>query len=583
VTHGTDDDAAQLNAAGHAVMQQYLTAMSSQEVMKRKLTIADFVAYVEELPTEWMVRLCGFLECLRDEPERLGIDDIQIHALGAFVPAIAQGHLITHYKATGNRFLFEEQLLGLIRFAILNGQNDAPPILTAEQRRAFFWALIGYGDLHSDEIGALEEGDHAARMELRGLAFSASEVPGNVMARAYALWLDIAARPEFAKSPYFIDVPNEFAHATGGATIADYLTIVSVLLTHRGDAVKDEVFASLSRWRFDPVDRFSSSARAAELTATMRAFAGDRAQLQEIFTKEMPPTPQFLGVAMVPFIHRPLYATADGKFLIISMRLVIDGLHDVAYWRIWEHLKLDHGADGAALPQRFTQFYGQILERYVVELLRSVYDTNGTKRVFAEAEAKPSEGAADAAVFLDDRVILIDVTKTDLQYFKTLLQGDLASFNADFARTAEKVAQLAKAEQRFKAGQVRYPGHEADNMLSVERIVVVPNPIPRFPFINEHTAAALKKVGLSPDTTIISVGELEEALVAGDLQGLSTTIAAWKESELAGMALHNYIRLKQPVIPMEKRAPYINTSAEKMRKLVIERMAFTKPDSQIAT
>src|SRR5205807_567226 len=112
--------------------------------------------------------------------------------------------LIAHYKQTGDRFLFEEQLLGLIRFAVLKGQNEAPPVLTPEQQRAFFWALMAYGDLHSDEIGELEEADHAARMELRGLAFSASEVPGNVMARAYAVWLDIAARPELAGSPYFI-------------------------------------------------------------------------------------------------------------------------------------------------------------------------------------------------------------------------------------------------------------------------------------------------------------------------------------------------------------------------------------------
>lgn len=561
-------------------MAQYATAMSSAEVMKKKPTIAEFVANIEELPTEWMVKLCGFLECIRNEPDRLGIDDIQVLALTAFAPAMAQEELIAHYKATGQRFLFEEQLLGLIRFAVLKGQEQAPPVLTPAQRRAFFWALMTYGDLHSDEIGELEEADHAARMELRGLAFSASEVPGNVMARAYGLWLDIAARPEFAKSPYFIDVPKEFAHATSGEAIEDYFTIVSVLLTHRGDAVKDEIFASLSRWPFDPTERFASSTRATELTAAMRAFAADRAQMKKIFTDEMPATPQFLGVAMVPFIHRPLYATADGKFLIVSMRLVIDGLYDLAYWRIWEHLKLEHGADGEALQQKFTQFYGQILERYVVELLRSVYDADGTKRVFAEAEAQPAQGAADAAIFLGDRVILIDVTKTDLQYFKTLLKGDLTSFNADFARTADKATQLAKAEQRFKSGQVHYAGHEGDAALPIERIVVVPNPIPRFPFINEQTSSALQKVGLPAETTIISVGELEEALVTSDLKGLSATIAAWKDSELADMGLNNYIRIKQPVIPMEKRAPYLKESAEKMRKLVIERMSFKKDEPQ---
>ena len=308
----------------------------------------------------------------------------------------------------------------------------------------------------------------------------------------------------------------------------------------------------------------------------MRAIAADRAQLTKIITQEMPASPQFLGVAMLPFVHRPLYVTADGKFLIISMRLMLDGLYDLAYWRVWEHLKFEHGPQGEALSQTFTQFYGQILERYVVELLRSVYDADGTKRVYAEVEAQPAVGASDAAVFLDDRVLLVEVTKTDLQYFDTLLTGDLASFNADFARTADKALQAAQAEQRFKSAQVSYAGHEGDTNLPVERIVIVPNPIPRFPFINEHTGAALQRVGLPADTTIISVGELEEPLVAGDLKALSKTIEAWQHSELADLALHNYIRIKKPVIPMGQRAPYVNACAEGLRKLVIERMAFKK-------
>src|SRR5207237_3375389 len=111
------------------------------------------------------------------------------------------------------------------------------------------------------------------------------------------------------------------------------------------------------------------------------------------------------------------------------------GLYDLAYWRMWEHLKLQHGAEGQGLSERFTQFYGLLLERYVVELLRSVYDADGKKRLFAEAEAQPVQGGADAAIFLDDRVILVEVTKTDLRYFETLPKGDLTTSTTDFART----------------------------------------------------------------------------------------------------------------------------------------------------
>src|SRR5207249_7234292 len=133
---------------------------------------------------------------------------------------------------------------------------------------------------------------------------------------------------------------------------------------------------------FDAPVRFGGSTRAAELTATLRSFAGDRAEMQALFA-QMPPQPAFVGAAMLPFMHRPVYVAADGKFLIVSMRLLLDGLYSHAFWRVREHLKTREA--GEALSARYTQFYGQVLERYVVELLRSVYDV-GAKRVFAEHE-----------------------------------------------------------------------------------------------------------------------------------------------------------------------------------------------------
>jgi hypothetical protein len=504
-------------------------------------------------------------------PLRLGID-IQTAAIGAFVPEAIRKDVMDHYRKTGQLFVFEEQLLGIIRFAILRGQETAPDILTTEQQRAFFRALLYYGDLHSAEIGEIDGADDAARLEMRGLAFGATEVAGNVMARAYALWLDIPA--ELTASPFYTDVDGEFAHATADHPISDYFTIFTVALTHRGDAIKGSVWDSLLRWPFDPKSRFASSRRSDELTKSMRALAADRKQMSDVITKEMPKTPEFLGVAMMPFVHRPLYATNDGKFFIISMRLMIDGLYDLAYWRVWEHLEREHGSEGPALRDKFTQFYGQVLERYVFKLLQSEYDTPDTKRVFAESEAKPPQGAPDVAIFLDDRVILVEVTKTDLRYFDTLLKGDLASFDKDFARTADKAKQLAKATVRFQSGEIKYAGHEGDVKLPVEQLVIVPNPIPRFPFMSQRTSTALIKAEVAPDTTIISVGELEEALIAGELKGLSKTIEAWKTSELAETSLHNFIRIKQPVIEMNKRAPYLSTCSEALRRLVIDQMSF---------
>ncbi len=393
------------------------------------------------------------------------------------------------------------------------------------------------------------------------------------MARAYALWSDIPGRAELKNSPYFIDMPAELAHAADGHPVADYITVVTAVLTHGRDAVRDSTFASLGRWPFDAVGRFASSQRAAELTSALRSFAADRAQMVELF-REMPTHPKFLGVAMLPFMHRPLYVAANGTFLVIRMRLLLDGLYSHAYWRVWEQLKKEHGADGDALSARFTQFYGQVLERYVVELLRSVYDA-GQKRVYAEAEAQPAKGAADAAVFLDDRIILFEVTRTELRYLETLLKGDLANLDKDLSRAAAKARQVATAAQSVRAGAVVYPGHENATTLPIERIVVLPEPLPRFPFVNLRVRAALQEAGVDPDATIVSVSDLEEALKAGDLNRLSTMIADWKvDPDFSEVSLHDFIQRRDRVVPMDERAPYIIQNAEAFRQNVIQEMAF---------
>lgn len=552
-------------------MVLWRSAISCEELFKFTPTAERFVSETQKLPTDWAVRLCGFLEYVRDQAAPL-VPDLQRHALEAFAPAPLRKDLLRHYDETGRFFLFEEQLLGVTKFAVLHGEDIVPDILTTEQQRAFFWALMMYGDLHSAENEIASAGD-AARFEVRNLAFAAQEVPGNVMARAYALWVDLPGRGDATESKYVVNMPKEFTHATGGHPVTDYIAVVSAVLAHGREAVRDGIFESLNRWGFVPAPRFAGSTRANELTATLRSISANRAELKALFA-EMPEEPRFLGVAMLPFAHRPVYVNADGTFLIISMRLLLDGLYSAAYWRVWEHLKKDHGSDGDALASRFSQFYGERLERYVLELVRSVYDA-GEKRVFAEAEAAPPKGAADVAVILDDRMILFEVTRTELRYFQTLLEGDLNNVDADLARTAEKAKQVMDAEQRIRDGAVVYPGHENAANLPIERIVIVPEALPRFPFINERLRAALAAKGVDPDATIISVSELEEALRAGDIQHLSALVSEWKaDPDYSEVSLHNFIQLRGKVVPMKERAPYIVRSAEAFRQKAIEQMAF---------
>ncbi len=159
-----------------AVLEQFLTCMSCEDLFKFAATVERFEAEIAQLPTDWTVRICGLLEYLRDYGGPLGAD-LQTHALGAFVPEPLRKDLLKHHRESGRLFLYEEQLLGVMKFAIIGGTAVVPDVMSAAQQKAFFWALMLYGDLHSKE-GPVENTDDAARLEMRGLTFAARRCRG---------------------------------------------------------------------------------------------------------------------------------------------------------------------------------------------------------------------------------------------------------------------------------------------------------------------------------------------------------------------------------------------------------------------
>ncbi|MDE3111515.1 MAG: hypothetical protein KGK34_01075 [Chloroflexota bacterium] len=553
-----------------SVSDQLRHYVSAQEVASVRPREERFIAEIRQLSTDWVARMCSYLNWSLEHDEL--VPNLQEATIAALSPGTIRDDLLRLYRERGDLFLFEDQLLGVIRAAILSGTEDSGGITDA-QRSAFFWALFRYGDLHSAELGEVTDQDSAARMELRGLGVAQNSPYGNVLARAYALWLDLPGRAECAASPYAMDVAAEFAHATG-ATLAEYFAVAMTVMAHARDVGVLSPSEALPKWPLEPKSRFASSQCADRLQAALDALSGDRDEMRRLFVDVMPPDPRFLGVAMAPFRDRPLYRMRSGRYVLVSEGLLLDGVYDLAYWRVADHVREAHGGSPAFL--RFTQFFAELLERYVADLLRSVYDA-GAKRVFVEAEAVPPKGAPDVTVFLEDRVLMFEVTKTQLRFFDTVLRGDLASFDADVARTATKAAQLRDAAAAFRSGAIRYAGHDADvdRSLPVERVVVLSQPVPRLEFLTDRLRSALVTARVEPDAPIVSVGELEEVLQEGDLTRVSTALASWGgDAELRNTSLHNYIYFRGLTVPLSQRAPLIRANAEALRTRVIAEMDF---------
>jgi hypothetical protein len=113
-----------------AVMAQFMTYMSCSELFKLVPTRARLEAEIAQLPTDWVVRICGFLEYVRDSDGPLG-GDLQREALGTFVPQPLRKDLLKHHAARGDVFLIEYQLLGIMKFAMLGGSGELPDVISA--------------------------------------------------------------------------------------------------------------------------------------------------------------------------------------------------------------------------------------------------------------------------------------------------------------------------------------------------------------------------------------------------------------------------------------------------------------------
>jgi hypothetical protein len=549
-------------------MDLLLEYMSGWDLLRLTPKAEDFVQDIRKLPAEWSVRVSTFLNNLLDTRVPF---DVQVHAIEAFVPAPLRKDLLEAY-ARGALFLHPVQLLGLAKFAISEGLSTNPEVLDTEQQRAFFGALMRYGDLESAELGNVVTEDDAASLALRALAFGHSDVEGLLLSRAYAMWIDLPALGDIASSKYAMNLGEEFAHATRGCTIAEYLTTAFAFRAHVAECGKRELFDALRNWAIAPDVWFQNSRRKSELLRCVSTLAYTRAEFMETF-KKLPPKPQFAGATLLPFRDRPLFRLASGQVLVLSTDLLMEGLSTLAYWRVADHLKADHGEQERA---KFTQFHALILERYVVNLLRSAHDGD-KKRVFAEADANPAEGAADAAIFLDDRVLFVEVTRTQLRYLDTVMTGDLRAFDADVKRTAVKAKQVRNASAAFREGRVRYEGHDTDpdRALPCEHLVVLAEPLPRFPILNDRVRKALTTAGCEPDAWIISIGELEQALTNNDPRHLSETLRAWVSSGLSESSLHNFITLDKAwtVLPGD-RPQYVRDNAEALRRLLVAEMSF---------
>jgi hypothetical protein len=549
--------------------------ITHEELASRAATEDELLAVMRAIPTDYVMLICSRLaHIVSDKP----LDQkVQSDLASQMAPPALRERVLALVRE-GRLFVHEEQVLGLMRLAILVGtEADWKDGDERELGEALGLGMLMFNDLHGAERpsgGSSRE--EVAAFALRSLAFYAHDIPRNVIARAEAYWFRL---PDVLRnSPQFVDVAVEFQHATG-AELSAYVAAIVGMYSHAQGVISRAEQEQFAGWLVDATATgfFKNTREPDRMVKALDALVGDRAHFRGIFSGG--DGPKYAGVVLTPFRLRPLYRIGDGRVLAISTRFMTEGLTNTIFWTIADHMTSVHGRKSGS---RFRQFFGEIFERYVFELVRSCYDLPGTRRAFSDEDGVPPKRGPDAAVFLAERNEFFEATVTRLRHTETVLAADLAAFDRDMnAIVVKKALEIGKAIQAVRDGVVAYPGFDSTPVRTrpALQVIVLQSPPPWFSYLMQRVYTSMRSAGVAdPPPEVLSIDELEMTLQPLDDERLLRLVAEKRADDgLRQLSFRNFLQSRHRNDPL-RLPPYLDTCFEGLWDRVIAELGFHEDD-----
>jgi len=176
-----------------------------------------------------------------------------------------------------------------------------------------------------------------------------------------------------------------------------------------------------------------------------------------------------------PFMKRPFLRTADGALYLLSPRAIQSWLSDGFHYRLLDAAQaLSVGDPARKISRRYTAFAGELLERYVLDLVRSSHGGKrpvGSGRVYGEQPYGGGSMTSDVAVDLGLDLVLMEVCVSRLRA-DTLLLGRTEDVLADLDRMViRKIEQLDTCITALVDGRAEIPtGSLEVDMSRVRRV-----------------------------------------------------------------------------------------------------------------
>mgnify|MGYP007016526479 CR=1 FL=1 len=328
---------------------------------------------------------------------------------------------------------------------------------------------------------------------------------------ARTAWLLFAERePNIVGSPNYIDVEAELTELLGIGPLA-YLSLLvgvySSLVAPEHPPAHIEI--AWEQWQ-------KTALTEREFEVSLNRAAIDAEGIAERFAE----TERLAGgtpLNILPFAEKPLLRLPDGTYICPSIRLLVQHVRDGLYHLLWNTYR-----DRAGRPDnRFTRFWGELVESYVRVLLKHTIPATGPMQiVWFGRDAKYDDGqqeAVDVIIEHPQELIFIEVTATALT-LQSVCLGEPAATRRDLQNSiVGKAAQLSRCIDDFRRGCIDFgkPAPSVDK--PIVPVVVTPGFTPSFPPSQVHIRGEMAKQKLLEQRGVLplqvcSLGDIEMIL-----------------------------------------------------------------------
>jgi hypothetical protein len=408
---------------------------------------------------------------------------------------------------------------------------------------------------------------------------------GDAIARAHALYCDLAHDPMFRAHPDACPL-EEWMRSDYGVGLDEQLaagfaaTIVSKAVQPDLGLLGRKVALQPGWLRPGPLED-----REAELVAGLSA---SREELREAFA-EAGTTIEHVSWDRAPFEQRPFLRFDDGRLFPLSPRMIFSWFTAGVYYRLLDSASARRRPDrpDKTMLTTFTGFVGALSEEYVVRVTRealSAHVAADQARVHGDMEyqvGRDLKRSPDIAVHEGEDLVLVEVFSGRLPRLARVLADEQRISAALGKVIIGKLDELARATEDVLAGAVPYPDFDPGAIRRVWPVLVLSaGGIVQLPvlwrYIERRIARGAFADGRIARLTIATLDDYEPLLAISEEHRvpLSALLAEYHSSAHTEQPPRNWVRVayarEGPTRPKWVQSCYWAATNEMKARLGVE-------------